>query len=258
MGAVSIAGDTVGGSVAEQLALEVSGLEVRYGSARAVFGVDLQVGVGRTVAVLGANGAGKTSLARAISGLVPCTSGTVRLGGKDVTGWRADRRRQAGLVYIPEGRGIFPGLSVGDNLRMAVRPAGRRPERADALERAMTLFPVLGQRTSQQAGSLSGGEQQMLALARALAVTPKVLIADELSLGLAPLVVDAVFEGVQVACRAGVSVVLIEQFVHRALALADTCVVMNRGSAAWTGPASEAGPEMLERYLGPAEEGGPA
>ena len=233
--------------------LKVDGLEVRYGAAQAVFGVDLEVGAGRTVAVLGANGAGKTSLARAISGLVPAAAGTVHLAGTDVTAWRADRRRRAGLVYIPEGRGIFPGLSVADNLRMAVRPAGRRPERVAAVDRALTVFPVLGQRSTQRAGSLSGGEQQMLALARALAVTPKVLIADELSLGLAPLVVEAVFQGVREACRLGVSVVLIEQFVHRALELADSCVVMSRGRVAWSGPAAAAGPEVLERYLGAAE-----
>jgi branched-chain amino acid transport system ATP-binding protein len=236
------------------VALRVRGLEVRYGAALAVSGVDLTLGEGQTVAVLGANGAGKTSLARAVSGLVRSTGGTVRLAGQDVTRWRADERRKAGLVYIPEGRGIFPGLTVEDNLRMAVRPAGRRPERAEAMERALTVFPVLGQRSSQRAGSLSGGEQQMLALARALAVTPKVLIADELSLGLAPLVVDAVFEGVKEACRLGVSVVLIEQFVHRALTLADTCVVMSRGRVAWAGSASDAGPEILERYLGSSEE----
>jgi branched-chain amino acid transport system ATP-binding protein len=235
-------------------ALRVTGLEVRYGAAQAVFGVDLTVASGQMLAVLGANGAGKTSLARAISGLVPASAGTVELNGKDVTRWRADRRRKAGLVYIPEGRGIFPGLSVGENLRMAVRPAGRRAERAEAMERAALLFPILGQRAGQRAGSLSGGEQQMLALARALAVQPKVLIADELSLGLAPLVVDAVFEGVQAASRDGVSVVLIEQFVHRALALADSALIMNRGQVAWTGPAADAGAEVLERYLGSSEE----
>ena len=235
-------------------ALQVTGLEVRYGAAQAVFGVDLTVGAGEMLAVLGANGAGKTSLARAISGLVPPSAGQVRLGGEDVTKWRADRRRQAGLVYIPEGRGIFPGLSVRDNLRMAVRPAGRRAERTDAMDRAARLFPILGQRAGQRAGSLSGGEQQMLALARALAVQPKVLIADELSLGLAPLVVDAVFEGVEAARRDGVGVVLIEQFVHRALTLADTALIMNRGRVAWTGPAADAGAEVLGRYLG---EGAP-
>jgi branched-chain amino acid transport system ATP-binding protein len=235
-------------------ALQVAGLDVRYGAAQAVFGVDLTVGEGKMLAVLGANGAGKTSLARAISGLVATSAGKVRLGGEDVTKWRADRRRRAGLVYIPEGRGIFPGLSVRDNLRMAVRPAGRRTERGAAMDRAAHLFPILGERAGQRAGSLSGGEQQMLALARALAVAPKVLIADELSLGLAPLVVDAVFEGVKTARAEGVSVVLIEQFVHRALALADTALIMSRGRVAWSGPAAEAGPEVLDRYLGPSEE----
>jgi branched-chain amino acid transport system ATP-binding protein len=234
--------------------LSVEGLNVRYGSVQALFDVSMDVSPGSVVAVLGANGAGKSTLARAASGLVPSFGGRVMFDGKDITKAKPHEIRRAGLVHIPEGRGIFPGLTVEDNLRMAVRPAGRRPERAEAMERALTVFPVLGQRSSQRAGSLSGGEQQMLALARALAVTPKVLIADELSLGLAPLVVDAVFEGVKEACRLGVSVVLIEQFVHRALTLADTCVVMSRGRVAWAGSASDAGPEILERYLGSSEE----
>ena len=132
----------------------------------------------------------------------------------------AHRIRRLGLTYIPEGRGIFPGLSVVDNLRMAVAQE-RRQDRAGAIERAIERFPVLGTRSTQRAGSLSGGEQQMLALARALAVSPKLVIADEMSLGLAPLVAESVFEGLEEARRSGITIVLSEQFVHRALAMAD-------------------------------------
>jgi branched-chain amino acid transport system ATP-binding protein len=232
--------------------LEVHDLDVRYGSSRALFDVSLEVQPGTVVAVLGANGAGKSTLARTISGLVAPTVGTVFFEGHDVTGMPAHRIRRLGLTYIPEGRGIFPGLSVVDNLRMAVAQE-RRQDRAGAIEKAIDRFPVLGQRGSQRAGSLSGGEQQMLALARALAVSPKLVIADEMSLGLAPLIAESVFEGLEEARRSGITIVLSEQFVHRALAMADTCVILMRGRVGWSGPASEAGQEVIDRYLGEAE-----
>jgi branched-chain amino acid transport system ATP-binding protein len=232
--------------------LKVHDLDVSYGSSRALFGVSLEVQPGTVVAVLGANGAGKSTLARTISGLVAPTVGKVFFEGQDVTGMPAHRIRRLGLTYIPEGRGIFPGLSVVDNLRMAVAQE-RRQDRAGAIERAIDRFPVLGQRGSQRAGSLSGGEQQMLALARALAVSPKLVIADEMSLGLAPLIAESVFEGLEEARRSGITIVLSEQFVHRALAMADTCVILMRGRVGWSGPASEAGQEVIDRYLGEAE-----
>ena len=133
---------------------------------------------------------------------------------------------------------------------MAVRQAGGRSEKEASINRAIELFPVLGSRRLQRSGSLSGGEQQMLALARALAVTPKVVIADEMSLGLAPLVVDAVFEGLERVRAAGITVLLIEQFIHRALAMADQCVILQRGVLSWSGAASAVGAEVLDRYLG--------
>jgi branched-chain amino acid transport system ATP-binding protein len=153
-------------------------------------------------------------------------------------------------VEVPEGRGIFPGLSVQENLRMAVRRVGTPDQRRAGVEHAYELFPRLGERRTQPAGTLSGGDQQMLALARALAVTPKVIIADEMSLGLAPLVVDFVFENIERASQTGVTIVLIEQFIHRALALASQCVILEQGSVAWSGPADEARREVLDRYLG--------
>jgi branched-chain amino acid transport system ATP-binding protein len=236
--------------------LEVQDVDVRYGTSQALFGVSLTVQPGTVLAVLGTNGAGKSTLARAVSGLVSPCGGRVRFEGRDITGLSAHRIRKLGLTYIPEGRGIFPGLSVIDNLRMAVAQE-RRADRPGAIDRAIARFPVLGNRRSQRAGSLSGGEQQMLALARALAVSPKLVIADEMSLGLAPLVAESVFEGLEEARRSGITIVLSEQFVHRALAMADTCVILTRGRVGWSGPASDAGQEVIDRYLGEAETATP-
>jgi branched-chain amino acid transport system ATP-binding protein len=232
--------------------LEVRDLDVNYGSSQALFSVSVSVQPGTVLAVLGANGAGKSTLARAVSGLVRPSGGQVFFEGRPVTGQPAYKMRKLGLTYIPEGRGIFPGLSVIDNLRMAVAQE-RRGERASCIDRAIARFPVLGNRRSQRAGSLSGGEQQMLALARALAVSPKLVIADEMSLGLAPLVAESVFEGLEEARRSGITIVLTEQFVHRALSMADSCIILTRGHVGWSGPATGAGQEVIDRYLGEAE-----
>jgi branched-chain amino acid transport system ATP-binding protein len=231
--------------------LVVEDLDVSYGASQALFGVSLEVAAGSLVAVLGANGAGKSTLARTVSGLVPSTAGRVRFDGVDVTKTAAHKLSADGLAHIPEGRGIFPGLSVLENLRMAVGRL-KRGERVAAMDQAIERFPVIGQRLRQGAGTLSGGEQQMLALARALAVTPKLIIADEMSLGLAPMVVEDVFQGLDEARKSGITVVLIEQFVHRALALADHCVILTRGRVGWSGPASQAHQEVIDRYLGEA------
>jgi branched-chain amino acid transport system ATP-binding protein len=234
--------------------LTVENLSVKYGAVQALFDVSLRVPASSMVAVLGPNGAGKSTLARTVSGLVPSVKGKMVFAGVDITRLPPYRIRRAGLVHIPEGRGIFPGLSVADNLEMAIRNVGTPAERASAIDRSYELFPTLGQRSRQRAGSLSGGEQQMLAMARALAIEPRLVIADEMSLGLAPLVVDTVFESLDRARRSGVAIVLIEQFVHRALAMAEQCVILNRGAVAWAGPAAEAREEVLDRYLGePAE-----
>ncbi len=230
--------------------LSVAALDVKYGSVQALFDVSINVPSGTVVAVLGANGAGKSTLARTASGLVPPTNGTVTFDGNDITKAKPHEIRRAGLVHIPEGRGIFPGLTVQENLRMAVRRVGTTAERRSGIDHAYELFPRLAERRAQRAGTLSGGEQQMLALARALAVTPKLIIADEMSLGLAPIVVDTVFESIEHAAQTGVTVVLIEQFIHRALGLASQCVILMRGSVAWSGPSAEARQEILDRYLG--------
>ena len=230
--------------------LDVRGLGVSYGGARALAGVGLRVEAGRTTAVLGANGAGKSSLAAAIAGAVTPQLGRIELDGADITRWPAHRRARAGVAYVPEGRGIFPSLTVLDNLRAMLRNAVPPAERADALEHALLVFPLLGERRRQAAGTLSGGEQQMLALARVLAAPPRLLVADEMSLGLAPRMVDTVFDALARAHERGVTIVLVEQYVERALELADSAVLLRQGEVAWSGPAAEAGDELRSSYLG--------
>ena len=232
--------------------LSVRDVGVRYGEASALAGVTFDVAEGSALAVLGANGAGKSSLARAVSGLVQPYAGQVVFGGEEIGDWPAYRIRRAGMVHLPEGRGLFRGLTVTDNLRMATAALEDRRARADAIERVFEIFPPLAARRRQVASLLSGGEQQMLSLARALATSPKLLIADELSLGLAPRVVDVVFEGLANARDAGVTVIMIEQYVDRALAFSDQCLVLQRGELAWKGPSRDARGEVLRHYLGDA------
>lgn len=232
--------------------ITVEDLELRYGDALALSGVSFTLGSGKALAVLGANGAGKSSLARALSGLVPASRGRVFLQGQRIDGWSCDRIRRAGIVYLPEGRGVFRSLSVLDNLKMAAACLPGRQSRVSAVESALEFFPALAGRRRQIASSLSGGEQQMLSLARALSTSPRLIIADEMSLGLAPMLVDVVFEGLAKAKEAGVTVIMIEQYVHRALAFADECLLLQRGAVAWAGPAESAGGELLVNYLGAA------
>lgn len=230
--------------------LRVSSVDVAYGNARALFDVSLEVARGEVVAVLGANGAGKSSLAGAIAGAVPVVRGRIELDGVDVTSWPAHRMSRAGVAYVPEGRGIFPHLSVLDNLRAALRHAVAAGDRAAAIERAVETFPILGERRRQQAGTLSGGEQQMLTLARVLAAPPRLLVADEMSLGLAPMMVDMVFEALGRARDDGVTIVLVEQYVERALEFASRAVIVRRGRIGWEGPTPDAGRELVAEYLG--------
>ena len=185
--------------------------------------------------VLGANGAGKSSLASAIAGVVKPSAGRIEFEGEDITGWTAHRICKLGLSFVPESRNIFPHLSVRDNLWAQIRFTVDGSARRAALDRAFEMFPILGERRRQQAGTLSGGEQQMLTLARVLAAPPKLLIADEMSLGLAPLLVDLVFESLERARNEGVTVLLIEQFVERALGFADEAVILRHGLVGWRG-----------------------
>jgi branched-chain amino acid transport system ATP-binding protein len=230
--------------------LGVEDLCVRYGHAVAISGVSFSIRRGQVLAVLGPNGAGKSSLARAVTGLVPASAGRVRLCGKDITSDPPYRIRRAGVVHLPEGRGVFRRLTVIENLRMATAALEGRDNRSDAIELAFELFPNLATRRRQLAANLSGGEQQMLSMARALAVSPVLIIADELSLGLAPILVDSVFEGLDRARQAGVTVLMIEQYVHRALEFADRCLVLQRGEVVWQGEAGGMGEDLLRHYLG--------
>ncbi len=232
------------------LLLTVDGLEVAYGEARALFGVSLDLEQGKVLAVLGPNGAGKSSLAAAIAGVVRPSGGRVAFEGRDVTGRSAARMSRLGVAYIPEDRALFPHLSVIDNLRARIRYAVPRHDRRAALGRALETFPVLAERRAQQASTLSGGEQQMLSLARVLAAPPRLLIADEMSLGLAPRMVDLVFDALERARNDGVTILLVEQYVERALALADDALILRRGRVAWRGAAADAGHELVGEYLG--------
>jgi len=230
--------------------LRVTDVEVAYGEARALFGVSFEVRAGSVTTVLGANGAGKSSLAGTIAGVVKPSAGRVEFAGHDITGKSAHAVCKLGLAYVPENRNLFPHLSVKENLWAQLRFSLPRGQRQDAYDHALELFPVLAERRRQAAGTLSGGEQQMLSLARVLAAPPKLLIADEMSLGLAPLMVDLVFESLRKARDEGVTVLLIEQFVERALGFADEAVILRHGLVGWRGHSSEAGDELLAEYLG--------
>jgi branched-chain amino acid transport system ATP-binding protein len=235
----------------DEALLVVTDLSVDYAGFTALKGVSMDVQSGEVVAVFGANGAGKSSLGRAIVRLVQPNDGRIYFEGEDLSTQKPFELRHLGLVYLPEGRGIFPSLSVSDNLKMSVRWLKTKSAREKGIERVQDLFPILGRRSNQLAGSLSGGEQQMLSLARALAVWPKLIVADEVSLGLAPLVVDEVFAQLERARELGVSILLIEQFVHRALSVADRVVVLDRGIVAWSGPSDRVeADEILARYVG--------
>ena len=216
--------------------LELRDVSASYGPYEALFGVSLTVRAGRALALVGANGAGKSTVARVVSGLVPTTGGTIRFAGRDITGRPAYEIARSGLAQLTEGRSVFASLSVEENLTLAFRRALGRRRVPDALERAYTAFPRLGERRTQSAGTLSGGEQRMLALARVLVLEQRLLVVDELSFGLAPVVVDEVYSALEQVVAAGTSLLLIEQHVDRALVLADDVVVLVNGRVAYDGP----------------------
>ena len=216
--------------------LELDGVSAAYGPFRALFDVSFGVGERSVTALLGPNGAGKTTVARVCSGLLAPTSGRVLLDGEDITGLPAWRVARLGVVHAVEGRSVFASLTVEENLVLTFRQVLGSKAVAPALERAYDTFPQLGERRGQEAGTLSGGEQRMLSLARVLAAPPRVLIADELSLGLAPIVVDEVY-GVLASIRdAGASLLIVEQQVTRALELADEVVLLGKGAVQYAGP----------------------
>ena len=226
--------------------LELHGITAGYGDFTVLRHVDLTVPDGAVVALLGPNGAGKTTLLRVASGLVVPTRGSVRLDGADLTGRPPNHFVRGGACHIPEGRAVFPSLTVADNLRM-FSPDGA----ADALERAVDAFPRLGERLSQIAGTMSGGEQQMLALARAYVQRPKVILVDEVSMGLAPKIVDEIFEFLHRLRGEDVSLLLVEQYVAKALEISDYVLILSRGTIVFAGEPDELrGDDVFEQYLG--------
>jgi branched-chain amino acid transport system ATP-binding protein len=227
--------------------LELEEVTAGYSDTVVLRRVSLAVPRSAVVALLGPNGAGKTTLLRTAAGLLRPRSGRVRLAGVDMTGRPAHEMARAGLCHLPEGRGIFPSLTVRENLLLAA-PRGRK---VDAVAVAGDTFPVLRSRLGQLAGSLSGGEQQMLALARAFLGDPVVVVVDEPSLGLSPIVVEQIFRSLEAIVAGGTAVLLVEQYVDRALELADTVFLLHRGTVVFNGPAGElSGNDVFERYLG--------
>ncbi len=232
--------------------LEVGALHVAYGHVEAVRGVSLSVGEGRIVTLIGPNGAGKTSILSAVAGLVRPAGGVVRLGGEDITGVRADRAVAAGLSLVPEGRAILGRMTVEENLVLAGERRQPRGALAAAIEEQCRRFPILGERRRSPAGSLSGGQQQMLAFARALLARPRVLLLDEPSMGLSPILVQQVFETVEAIHREGATILLVEQNARLALAISDYAYVLERGRVVLEGPSRELAtdPRVQSAYLG--------
>jgi branched-chain amino acid transport system ATP-binding protein len=228
--------------------LELRDIEAGYGEHIVLRDVSLTVPPGAVVAVLGPNGAGKTTLLRVASGLLRPRRGAVLLAGEEVTRTRPYARARRGLCHIPEGRGIYPTLTVRENLALQ----SPRGEEQAALERATSAFPMLGQKLRQPAGQLSGGQQQMLSLARAYLTSPKLVLVDEASMGLAPVVVDKIFEFLGRIAASGTALLIVEQYVSRALAVADTVYLLNKGGVVFTGKPSDITDDLFVHYLGQA------
>jgi branched-chain amino acid transport system ATP-binding protein len=221
--------------------LRLDRVSAAYGPYRALFNVSFRVPEGGVVALVGSNGAGKSTVARTVTGLVTASAGRVMFADRDVTALPAYKIARLGMAHVVEGRGVFSSLTVEENLTLTFRQRAGRGKLADNLQQAYTAFPILGERRRQMAGTLSGGQQRLLSLAKVLVVPSKVLVADELSLGLAPVVVDQVYEGLEVINRNGTALVVVEQQVHRVLKLASWAVVLDHGSVAYEGDPAGAG-----------------
>jgi len=239
--------------------LVVEGVDVHYGKIQALRGIDLRIAQGDVVALLGANGAGKSSTLRAISGMISPTAGTITFDGEVISGLPAFDVVKHGISHVPEGRELFPTLQVEENLRLGYWPQ-RKAEAGslkDALDRVYTMFPRLKERRVQAAGTMSGGEQQMLAFGRALMCNPRLLLVDEMSLGLAPLIVQILFDAVEHINGEGASVILVEQFVHKALRHAERAYVLAKGEVVLDAKSEKLrnDPNLLAAYLGGAEGG---
>jgi branched-chain amino acid transport system ATP-binding protein len=227
--------------------LELRGIRAGYGAIEVLHGVDLVVPAGGVVAVLGPNGAGKSTMLRVVGGLHPPSGGDIYLAGRRVNGVNPVELARSGMCTIPEGRGIFPNLTVKENLQMVTY---RGMSRKEVEERAFSYFPRLSERRTQMAGTMSGGEQQMLAVARAIASDPSMLLLDELSMGLAPLIVDQLYEAVRQISAEGVTILVVEQFAAAVLDVADTAAVMVNGRVVLTGTPKEVEADLSNVYLG--------
>ena len=234
--------------------LELKDLQVAYGGIQAVKGIDLSVDQGELVCLIGANGAGKTTTLKGITGLQPIKSGKIRYAGEDITGKPAFQLVRKGLSMVPEGRGVFGALTIEENLAMGAYARDDRAAIRDDVERVFGLFPRLKERRKQTAGTLSGGEQQMLAMGRALMSRPKLLLLDEPSMGLAPLMVQKVFETVMAVSKEGVTILLIEQNAKLALEVSSRGYVMESGEITLQGKAKQllSDPKVRAAYLGEA------
>ena len=235
----------------ESAMLDATGVNTYYGDSHLLQGVDLAIPAGRALGLLGRNGMGKTTLIRSLMGYVPMAAGKVKWGGRDVSGWPPEKMARLGIGYVPEGRGIFPNLSVRENLVMSAR-AGVDGRREWTYDRVLALFPRLAERLDNGGGQLSGGEQQMLSIGRALMARPKLLLLDEPSLGLAPLIVKQIFDAIKVLNKEqGLTVFLVEQNAFAALKLSDRGYVMVNGRVTMSGSGKEllANPEVRAAYL---------
>ncbi|MGE6763895.1 ABC transporter ATP-binding protein [Corallococcus interemptor] len=232
--------------------LSVEGIQVRYGAIQALRGVSLTVGKGEMVALIGANGAGKTSTLRAVSGMLKPSAGRITLAGQDITGLKAHQLVPRGMAHAPEGRGIFPNLTVFENLELGAYLRKDTAQVRQDMDKGFGLFPVLRERQKQLAGTLSGGEQQMLAIARALLSKPQLLLLDEPSLGLAPQVTETIFRTLREVNATGVSVLLVEQNAHLALNAAHYGYVLETGEVVMAGPGKALldSAEVRRAYLG--------
>ena len=234
--------------------LEVRDLQAAYGRVTALWDVSFEVNQGQVVALLGSNGSGKTTTLRTISGLLPALSGQIRFDDRDITHARSDQIVELGIIHVPEARQLWPRMSVRENLELGAYSPRARARRAKTLQRVFELFPRLRERRNQAAGTLSGGERQMCALARGLMSLPRLLMLDEPSLGLAPRLVSEMFDTLRVLREQGLTVLLVEQSVHQALELADTAYVLETGRVALSGSSRDllANPRVRSAYLGVA------
>lgn len=231
-------------------ALSLKGITSGYGTTTIVRNIDLNIKAGSVTALLGPNGAGKSTLLKTMSGLIRPMSGSVMIDGHDVSSLAPNKRANLGLCHIPEGRGIFPSMTVKENLELQAKPG----EQSIAIEKGIAAFPILGERLMQRAGTMSGGQQQMLSMARAYTQNPRVILVDEGSLGLAPIVVDEIFSFLAGVAAAGAALLIVDQFVARALALATSAYVMTRGEIVFAGTSAELQrSDVFERYLGTHE-----